>query len=203
MQAGRTLLQDLAEKESFVLVTGYLEGTDGRKMSKTWGNAIWINDEPNDMYGKVMSIKDELIVQYFLLVTNTPEPEIKEIDEALSKGQNPMTFKEKLAFTIVKELHSEEKANTAASYFKSTFKEGKLPHDIETISLEQDTYESTDLLVESGIVESKTQAKKLINDGAVDFGGVTIKDIKEKVTIPSEGLVIRVGKKRFIKVQTA
>src|SRR3989344_7004202 len=83
MQAGRIVQKKLKDKESFVLVTGYLEGTDGRKMSKSWGNAIWLEDEPNEMFGKVMSIKDDLILNYFILATNTSPEEITKIEERL------------------------------------------------------------------------------------------------------------------------
>ena len=84
MQAGRVLQKDLRKKESFIIANGFLEGTDGRKMSKTWNNAIWLNDPPKEMYGKIMSLKDDLIIQYFSLATNTPLEKIEEIKRALS-----------------------------------------------------------------------------------------------------------------------
>lgn len=99
MQAGRTLQKKWRNKESFVLSTEFLMGTDGRKMSKTWGNAIWLNDNPNDMYAKVMSINDDLVVSYFLLSTNLPIQAVKNIEEELKKDKNPMLAKKRFGKT--------------------------------------------------------------------------------------------------------
>jgi tyrosyl-tRNA synthetase len=104
MQAGRTLQKDIRQKESFVMTSVLLEGTDGRKMSKSWGNAIWLDDTPEDMYAKVMAIKDDLIIQYYTLATNVPMEEVNEADAALKKGEHPMVIKKEFAFDIVKEI---------------------------------------------------------------------------------------------------
>src|SRR3989344_1144652 len=93
MQAGRVLQKDLRNKESFIIANGFLEGTDGRKMSKSWGNAIWLTDEPNEMFGKVMSLRDELIVQYFTLATNVSMDDISQVEKRLKGGKNPMKLK--------------------------------------------------------------------------------------------------------------
>ncbi len=106
MQAGRTLIKDLKNKESFVLTTPLLEGADGRKMSKSWGNAIWLEDNPNDMYTKVMTINDDLIIQYFTLATNLPLSKISDYEKKLKK-ENPINIKKELAYQIVKELHNQ------------------------------------------------------------------------------------------------
>src|SRR3990172_1229884 len=124
MQAGRTLQKDFRNKESFVLVTGYLEGTDGRKMSKSWGNAIWISDSPEEMFGKVMSINDNLIGQYLELATNLPLSEIQTEKKALQKGENPISVKRRLAQQIVKELHGKVEAQLASDHFDRTFRKG-------------------------------------------------------------------------------
>src|SRR3989344_2257118 len=116
MQAGRTLLKD--KKESFVMTTEYLSGTDGRKMSKTWGNAIWLTDGPNDMYGKVMSIADNLILKYFILATDTPLDKIKSIETVIQ--ENPLEAKKLLANTIVSDLYDEETAVASGVYFSKT-----------------------------------------------------------------------------------
>jgi tyrosyl-tRNA synthetase len=130
MQAGRTLQKDLRDKESFILANGFLEGTDGRKMSKSWGNAIWLTDQPDEMYGKVMSLKDDLIVNYFTLSTNLPLAEISEIQQHLASGQNPMSFKKKLAHQIVSELHSIEAADLAQENFERVVQKKELPSEM-------------------------------------------------------------------------
>src|SRR3989338_4260047 len=117
MQAGRTLLKNWRNKESFILANEFLPGTDGRKMSKTWNNAIWIDDNPNDMFAKIMAINDDLIIQYFLLATNSPASKIKKIEEELKSGKNPIEIKRKLAYEIVSEIHSVEEAKKAQEHF--------------------------------------------------------------------------------------
>jgi tyrosyl-tRNA synthetase len=193
MQAGRTLLKDLSDKESFVLVTGYLEGTDGRKMSKTWVNAIWVSDEPNEMYGKVMSIRDELIINYFVLVTNISLTEIEKIKKSLKNGDNPMEIKKKLAHAIVTELHSREKADSAEDVFDKTFRK-QSPEYSETL-----TFDHTPTLVEavSQLSGSMSEAKRLINQGGVDLNGKTAKEPKHKL---SNNDKLKVGKKTFVTV---
>src|SRR3989344_821738 len=114
MQAGRTLQKNWRNKESFIIATEFLMGTDGRKMSKSWGNAIWLDDNPNDMYAKVMAIQDSSINQYFILGTNT---NIKKI-EKFQTGRNPMQVKKELAKIIVAELHSEKEALETEKKFK-------------------------------------------------------------------------------------
>jgi tyrosyl-tRNA synthetase len=110
MQAGRVLQRDLRNKESFIIANGFLAGTDGRKMSKSWGNAIWLDDDPNEMYGKVMSLKDDLISNYFTLATSLTLNKICAIEAKLQAGENPMVFKKQLAHQIVTELHSNKLA---------------------------------------------------------------------------------------------
>src|SRR5260221_4331147 len=110
MQAGRVLQKDLRGQESFVLATEFLIGTDGRKMSKSWGNAIWLEDSPEDMYGKVMAIEDSIIAQYFLLGTHVSTEKVVEIEKRLESNENPRDLKRELAHEIVKELYSQEES---------------------------------------------------------------------------------------------
>ena len=125
MQAGRVLQKDLRAKESFIIANGFLEGTDGRKMSKSWGNGIWLTDEPNEMFGKVMSLKDSLIISYFTLATNISMNEIEEIKKQLL-SENPMEIKKRLAHQLVTELHSKEFADSAQHEFETRFQKGDL-----------------------------------------------------------------------------
>lgn len=185
MQAGRTLQKKWRGKESFVMTTQFLTGTDGRKMSKSWGNAIWLDDPPNDVYGKVMSIKDELIDEYFLLATNIPKPEMSD----------PMDLKKALARQIVLELHSEAASDEAQSYFESTFQRGETPSDPVTVTVTVTNI--VDVLVESGLASSKSVARRLIDQKGVKENQTTITSPSHKIT---PGSTISVGTRRFIKI---
>ncbi len=191
MQAGRILQKDLRNKESFVLVTGYLEGTDGRKMSKSWGNAIWLDDEPNYMYGKVMSVRDDLIITYFTLATNLSETEIKEKEERL-KSENPINLKRELSFRIVEELYNKKDAEKAQENFEKTFQE-KTPEYSQSVENRGDL---AGTLTE--ILGSKSEAKRIIKQGGVDVNGEKNKDANFKL---KSGDKINLGKRRFLKIR--
>lgn len=198
MQAGRTLQKDLRGKESFVLANGFLEGTDGRKMSKSWGNAIWLEDEPSEIYGKVMSLRDDLIIQYFTLATNATMDEIAEIDSRLKAGENPMTLKKELAFQITSDIHGPEPSKAAEEEFEDKHQKGDWSS--MNISLPTTSYVSgatiSGTLTISGTVTSKSEVKRLIEHGAIDVNGQTInQDIATK-----SGDIIRIGKKKGLKI---
>jgi tyrosyl-tRNA synthetase len=195
MQAGRTLQKNLRSKESFVLTTGFLEGTDGRKMSKTWGNAIWMDDSPNDMYGKVMSLKDELIIQYFTLATNLPLPRVADIENQLSAAENPMHLKKELALQIVSELHSRQAAFDAREYFEKTVQSGEIPSDIPSFTIANSNI--VEVLVESGSTPSKSEARRLIEQGGVEYEGDKITTPDFQITKPG---VLKTGKRHFVKI---
>ena len=189
MQAGRTLQKNLRSKQSYVLVTDYLTGTDGRKMSKSWGNAIWLSDEPREMFGKVMSINDELVEEYFVLATNTP---VDEISKILSDYKDdPMTAKKILAHRLVSELYSEKFADGAKEHFEKTFQEGE-PEFAEEIALKNNLLDTI-----SQVLKSRSQAKRLIMQGAVDLNADVTKDPSSKV---KSGDKIKIRKKQFIKL---
>lgn len=200
MQAGRVLQKDLRSKESFIIANGFLEGTDGRKMSKTWNNAIWLNDPPEEMYGKVMSLKDSLIVQYFTLATNTPLGEIEEVKQTLDGGDNPMTLKKRLAHRIVTELHSTTLADDAQKEFEKKFQS----HDLETANVPSWSTKQTDwgpveLLVATSLTSSKSDAKRLIEQGAVEINGHAISSQLSAISLKNYD-ILKVGKKKFLKI---
>lgn len=200
MQAGRVLQKDLRNKESFIIANGFLDGTDGRKMSKTWNNGIWLTDEPNDMFGKIMSLKDSLIEQYFLLATNISISEIVKVKERLSSGENPMLLKKELAHIIVTELHGKEQANKARESFESKFQKKSLDmNDIPMFSTKQTHWKLTDLLVETKTATSKSEARRLIEQDAIEINGLGIKFQTNEVTIKSHD-IIKIGKKKFVKI---
>jgi tyrosyl-tRNA synthetase len=194
MQAGRTLQKDFRNKESFVLVTGYLEGTDGRKMSKSWGNAIWLNDTPEEMFGKVMSLHDDLIVQYFTYATTVDDTKIKEFEKRIKAKENPLNIKKELAFIMVSELHSEADARHAQKAFEKTFQEHKPKFNIKV--------ESGEALAKTIVPftprGSMSSAKELIKQGAVDVNGKVVIDGSVKIQSGDE---IKVGERTFLKAK--
>lgn len=201
MQAGRTLQKALRNKESFVLSTEYLTGTDGRKMSKSWGNAIWLSDEPSQMYGKVMSIKDDLIIEYFTLATNVPLEEIEKIEQELKNETNPIEIKKKLAYQIVSEVYSKEDAEKAQNSFQSTVQEKQLPEDIPTVHLDAEKHlPVSDLLVELGLSTSKSEAKRLVEQGGVFVNEELIAAPNQEI-IPVDNMIIKAGKRNFIRIK--
>lgn len=204
MQAGRTLQKDLRNKESFVMSNIFLEGTDGRKMSKSWGNAIWLNDDANDMYAKVMSIKDDLIIQYFTLATKATLEEIDEIKTKLEKGKKAMQVKKELAIAIVGELHSKEQARNAAENFTKIVQQKETPDEIPVFDLAKEFLENpmvSDILTACGLATSKSEARRLIEQGGVSLDNQTVKDDR-LFKIDKESL-LKVGKRRFVKIKTA
>lgn len=200
MQAGRTLQKTLRNKESFVLSNIFLSGTDGRKMSKSWGNAIWLEDSPEDMYAKSMAVDDSLIIEYFTLATKIPMGDIRHIEEKLAKQEEqPMHVKKQLAYEIVKELHSEEDAKNAQSYFERTVQNKELPEDIQSVALSaEQTIDLSEFLVTLTLASSKSEAKRLIEQGGVEIDGNKV-TANQKPQI-NDGSIIKVGKRRIVKV---
>lgn len=192
IQAGRTLQKSLRNKESFVFCTDYLMGTDGRKMSKSWGNAIWLTDEPYEMYRKTMAINDDQILNYYLLGTSIPEAKIPSGSDI---SQNPMEVKKKLAGIIVSELHSKDDAKKAQEEFERVVQNKELPNDMEERAVTADRLIDEDLLVELNLASSRSEAKRLFEQNGVSLDGERIKTGQALTDEPGENLVLKVGKK--------
>lgn len=202
MQAGRTLQKNKRNKESFVMTNSFLEGIDGKKMSKTGGNAIWLDDNPSDMYAKVMAIHDDFIINYYTLGTNTSLDDIKKIEEELNNGGNPMDVKKKLAGVVVTELHSSSDAANAKEHFEKTVQHKEIPTDIEEIPLTISVSEKVsvaDALVKLNLTESKAEAKRLITQGGVTIFDKIVKDPND-IFEPKEG-IIKIGKRKIVKLR--
>lgn len=201
LKAGRTIQKHFSMPEQDVLTTQMLEGTDGRKMSTSWGNVINIADEPGDMFGKVMSIRDNLIQKYFLLCTNWPEAEINALTQAFEMGSNPRDAKMKLAFEIVKIYHGEKAAQKAQQNFIDTFQKGTVPEEIPVLSLAPNT-SLADALLANGIVKSKSDFRRLVEEGAVENT-----DDNTKITDPNfsvwKDMTLKIGKRRFARIKIA
>lgn len=205
MLAGRTLQKIYHNKDKNVLTTKLLLGTDGRKMSKTYNNAIYLNDAPSEMFGKIMSIRDELIADYFELCTDVSYAEIENI-KAIS---NPRDQKVLLAKEIVKMYHGEKQAGLAGENFDNVFRKHEAPNDIKTFETEKKNYPVLDLLFDSGLAESKNDAKRVIEGGGVTIKNLNsqnpttneakIKDWREEIKIEDE-VIIQFGKRKFVKI---
>lgn len=199
LKAGRTIQKFYKKPEQDVLTTVMLEGTDGRKMSTSWGNVINIVDSPNDIFGKVMSLNDDLIIKYFKVCTDVSLEEIDRMNLEIIGGQlNPRDAKISLAKEIIKIYHSEKDADAAAENFEKTFKEGGVPEDVLQINSDSGS-RLDEILIENKIISSKNEWRRL-----VDQNGITIIESNEKVkdlnfTIETTN-TFRVGKKRFVKV---
>lgn len=196
MLAGRTLQKIYNNKDKDVLTCKLLLGTDGRKMSKTFNNFIAITDEPADMFGKVMSIKDELIDDYFELATRLPKEEVSQIKNS---SNNPRDIKAKLAKEVVKIYHGEKAAELAEEEFDKVFKNKELPSDIPVFEPVKNNYTVLDLLFDSKLASSKNDAKRLVEAGAVDIDVRTEKDWKKIIEI-KDGMIIKVGSRKFVKI---
>ncbi|MEQ1500074.1 MAG: tyrosine--tRNA ligase [Parcubacteria group bacterium] len=198
LQAGRIVQKRYGQKEQDIMTLSMLSGTDGRKMSSSWGNIISIVDTSEDMFGKVMSIKDELIYSYFLLCTDLPMSDIESIKESIDSGKNPRDFKVHLAREIVALYHGQEKARIAEEKFDSTFSKGVIPEDVVEVAVAMGS-SLVDVLVTQQVVISKSEFRRLVSEGAVTNldTDIRISNYEEKV---ASG-VYKIGKRRFIKIK--
>lgn len=201
---GRHLQEHYGKEKQVVILLPLLEGLDGvDKMSKSKNNYIGVDDAPNDMYGKTMSIPDELITKYFDLVTDLALEQKRQIKEDLNVGKlHPRDAKMQLAKTIVRIYHGEAAAEQAEENFKSVFQKGTLPEDIPVVEWQgQKEIPILDLLVALELQKSKSEARKMIQNGGVRINEEKIEDIHLQVQVV-DGLVIQVGKRKFVKLQS-
>ena len=183
-----------------ILANNLIPGLDGRKMSSSWGNTINITDVPDEMFGKIMSLGDDLIITYFINCTRVPIEEISQMEKAMKNGSNPRDFKLKLAEEIVKIYHGEKEAEKAKEYFVKTFSKRELPDEIGEIKV-TDGMRITDLLVKAGVASSLSDARRKIEQGGVEIDREKISDWKMILDNNSNGKVVKVGKKDFVKIK--
>nr|MBP7216884.1 tyrosine--tRNA ligase [Candidatus Omnitrophota bacterium] len=188
---GRDLQKDFGQPPQAVITMPLLEGIDGvQKMSKSYNNYVGVNDSAQEMFGKIMSIPDELMVKYFELLT--------QHDVHAIRSMHPKEAKVLLAHTIVTEYHSSQAADMAQAEFNRVFSQHEVPHDIAVFRVDLQQNKIIDVLVASGLVESKNEARRLIQQGGVLFEGVRI--ASENTPIEKNG-ILKVGKRRFIKIE--
>ena len=201
---GRKVQRRYGLPEQDILTTPLLEGTDGvRKMSKSIGNYIGLSENPNEMFAKVMSIPDDLIVKYFTLLTDVAESEIEQLthDGLLpsTAKRSPKEWKEMLSSEIVRRYHGEEGAQKAAEEFRKVFSGDELPQDMPVVKVSAKTKSIGDLLVETGLASSKSEARRLVEQGGVKIDGAVETSAIKEIAL-REGMVVQVGKRRFAKI---
>lgn len=202
---GRHLMREHGQEPQVVMTLPLLEGLDGvEKMSKSLGNYVAVEDTPTDMFGKLMSVSDELMWKYWLLLTDRTESEIEADRLRVKDGTlHPMAVKKDLAATMVAEFHSDAEATAARAEFERVFSKGKLPQDIPELSLAaaDDTILLARLLVDGGLASSNSEARRLIQQGGVRVDGEAANDTKALVsTAGPQPLLLQVGKRRFARV---
>jgi tyrosyl-tRNA synthetase len=195
--AGRRIQPAYGQQPQDILMTQLMEGIDGRKMSSSWGNVINITDEPNDMFGKVMSINDDLIKKYFVLATRVP---LAEVDSIISAHSNPRDQKLILAEKITELYHGTKKAEGAKQAFINQFSKGELPEDIEIKFMPAGVYPvSGTTATVVGI--SKSEARRLIEQGGIKVDGKIMKE-DSQIEINDQEKLLQVGKRRFVKIKS-
>jgi tyrosyl-tRNA synthetase len=202
--AGRKLQEAFGQRPQICLTTPILPGTDGRvRMSKSIGNYIGVDEPPHEQYGKVMSIPDEAMVQYFTLVTRFEPRQVGQIEADLKSGRlHPRDAKMQLAREIVSIFHGDGAAAQAEAHFKQVFQQGKLPDDMPLYRLAGPT-NVVDIIAEAGLTRSKSEARRLVQQNAVSLDGAKIDDIEHQVQPAAEEQVLRVGRRRFLKIVPA
>ncbi len=192
--AGRTMQPHFEQGPQDILMTPIINGTDGRKMSSSWGNTINLLASPTDMYGKLMSMNDAEIMTYFVICTRLPLTEIAGFELALQSGANPRDVKMKLAHEITRMYCGEEGACEGETYFVETFQKGAVPEEV--VEIKKDYIEG---LLQGGIVASKTELRRLLDDGGVR-DAETGEKLAEMPVFISSPVILRIGKRRFVKL---
>ncbi|OGY56696.1 MAG: tyrosine--tRNA ligase [Candidatus Colwellbacteria bacterium RBG_13_48_8] len=198
MLMGRQVQSHFGMPQQDVLTVPLIEGTDGvRKMSKSYGNYIGLNDLPKDMFGKIMSISDGLVSKYFDLCTDIPQDEIKKDMDRLG----PRDRKIKLAREIVTLYHGEKEAGEAEQEFVRVFQKKELPQKVPVKTVRKLRYNLAELLVTAGLAASKSEARRLITQGGVRMLGEKVLDPHKLVKSSSPYLLIKIGKKKFLRIR--
>lgn len=199
---GRTLQREYGQEEQVAVMLPLLEGLDGeKKMSKSVGNYIGIDEPPREIYGKTMSIPDALMVKYFELVTDLPLEEVEGIKRGLEDGtRHPRDVKMLLARTLVRMYHGPEAAREAEEHFRTVFQQRSLPPDIEEKEVDPGPVWIVKLLVQTGLAASNGEARRLIEQGGVRVDDAKVSDPGWELA-PADGTVLQVGKRKFLRLR--
>jgi len=199
---GRDLQREFGQEPQVVITTPLLEGLDGvQKMSKSLNNYIGIDEPPDEMFGKVMSISDDLMWRYYELLTDLAPAEITLLRDRCGSGEeNPRNAKAALAKLIIKDFHSAAEADAAEDEFTRRFVQKEVPDDIEEKAIGAGTYRLADLIAESGLAASKGEAKRLIEQGGVKVDGEKATNPGAEMVVTDSEMLIQVGKRKFVKL---
>lgn len=199
---GRELQREYGQKPQIVITLPLLEGLDGiNKMSKSLGNYVGITDSPFDIFGKIMSISDELMLRYYELLSEKSLNEVEQLKQNLkNNNKHPLEAKKELAFEMVKRFHSEADAVTAKEEFERVFSKRELPEDMLEfrLSIEKPL---VDIIFESGLVGSKSEIKRLIQQKAIEISGEKVSDIGLKISPSDKEVIVKIGKRKFLKIK--
>lgn len=200
MLCGRDLQKNINNKEKFVLTTKLLADDKGKKMGKSEGNAVFLNETPENMYGVIMSWPDGVIGVAFELCTKVSAEELTAIKKQLSEGANPRDIKMKLAFEITRLAYNQSKAKKAQKNFISMFQKKEIPDEMKIVKLGEEKINVIELLKVAGFVESNSEARRLIAEKAIKKDGEIINDINHEIKLTKEGFVLQRGKRLFAKI---
>lgn len=198
MLVGRKLQRAINNREKFVMTTPLLTDSKGTKIGKSEGNVISLTDKPEDLFGKIMSLSDDVIVKAMEYLTDIPMEEIKEISEKI-KHENPIVYKKRLAYEIVKQLNNEDDAKRAEETFKSVVQDKSIPTDIPVFSFPNGSTVSASA-VQNGLVDSTSEWKRLVNQGAVSVNGSRIENqFMKNEELPDNG-ILKIGNRNYAKI---
>jgi len=199
--AGRDLQKKMGQAPQDVILVKLLVGTDGKvKMSKSVDNYIGITEEPNSIFGKTMSIPDNMVIEYFTLATLLSMKEVAKIEDELKSGANPRDLKMKLAGEIVELYYGKEAAKAAREEFINVFSNKALPSDIPEVKIEEGSYELPAFLVRLGAVSSNSEARRLIEQGGLKIDETRITDWKSPIGVKS-GMLVQAGKMKYYRIK--
>ena len=200
---GRELQRDYDQEPQVVITVPILEGLDGeKKMSKSLDNYIAIDEEPNEMFGKIMSISDELMWRWFELLSFLPEEEISKLKDEMKEGRNPRDIKFILAEELVDRFHKKGDGKNCKENFLNRFQKGKMPKDIETfeIDIKNESIPLVNLLKDAGMISSVSEGNRLIKQGGIKINQEKVVDIKLEISKGSVN-IFQVGKRKFLKIK--
>jgi tyrosyl-tRNA synthetase len=200
MLVGRQLLKSMKGKGKFVMTIPLLEDSQGRKIGKSEGNVISITDKAEDLYGKIMSLSDDVVVKAMEYLTDIPLDKIKETEEKIKNGENPITYKKQLAFEIVKQLNSEKDAELAQETFQSVVQNKEVPKDIEELTV-PNGHSLSKIVIEKGLVDSMSEWKRLVEQHGVSFNEIKIETPFYNTNDLPDGVVLKIGKRKYAKIK--
>ncbi len=204
--AGRKVQERYGQKPQDIMTTAMVVGLDGRKMSTSWGNVINIEDEPDNQFGKAMTLRDELIPEYFEKTTDASMEDIRKFEKKLKSSGNPKELKELLAFAIVKRYHGAGAAQAARENFEKLFSRKEMPDNLPELKLKTDGilktggFSALDIVLAAGIMKSRSEARRLIEQGGFEIAEKVVKNAAEMVRVRG-GEAVKIGKKRFFRIR--